>query len=136
MIGHHFSISAFWNAAKPSGVCCAGAATSRPSSVNFALTAGSASTWRIAPLSLSIASFGVPFGAQKPNQPDIRKPGTPPSADVGMSGIEAERSADRFAIAFDGAGTHLRQRDCTLHHEQVDLAGDQVGHRRAGAAIG
>src|SRR5205085_5802675 len=73
MIGHHFSISAFWNAASPSGVCCCASATSSPSSVNFAFTAGSASTCRIAPLSLSIASFGVPFGAQNPNQPDIRK---------------------------------------------------------------
>jgi len=31
MIGHHFSISALWNAASPSGVCCSRAATSSPS---------------------------------------------------------------------------------------------------------
>ena len=28
MIGHHLSISAFWNAARPAGVCCSADATS------------------------------------------------------------------------------------------------------------
>ena len=40
MIGHHFSISAFWKAARPSGVCCSREATSRPSSVKRARTDG------------------------------------------------------------------------------------------------
>ena len=36
MIGHHFSISALWNAASPSGVCCWREATSSPSSAKRA----------------------------------------------------------------------------------------------------
>src|SRR4029079_9454403 len=99
MIGHHFSISAFWNAASPSGVCCSFEATSSPSSVNLARTAGSSNTLDIALLSVAITDFGVPLGAQKPNQPHIYSPGTPVSSEVGMSGIEAERFGDRLAIA-------------------------------------
>ena len=71
MIGHHFSISVFWNAASPSGVCCARGATSRPSSVNRFWIAGSDKAYTVAALSFAMISFGVPFGAQKPNQPDI-----------------------------------------------------------------
>src|SRR5262245_8077726 len=99
MIGHHLSISALLNAASPSGVCCSAVATSSPSSKNLAFTAGSASTCLIAPLSLAITSPGVPLGAKKPNQPDMYQPGTPPSSEVGMFGIAAERCGDRLAIA-------------------------------------
>jgi hypothetical protein len=37
---------------------------------------------------------------------------------------------------FDLSGPDLRQRDRALHHQQVDLAGDQIGHGRPCAAIG
>jgi hypothetical protein len=37
---------------------------------------------------------------------------------------------------FDLCGSDLRQRDGALHHQQVDLAGNQVGHGRPCAAIG
>src|SRR5439155_3075329 len=40
-----------------------------------------------------------PFGAQKPNQPDMYNPGTPVSSAVGMSDIEAERCGERLASA-------------------------------------
>ena len=53
-----------------------------------------------------------------------------------MSGIAAERCGDRLAMRLDGAAAHLRQRRRALDHQQIDLAGDQVGHRRTGAAIG
>ena len=53
----------------------------------------------MAPLSLAMTSFGVALGAKKPNHPAMCHPGTPPSSDVGMSGIEGERSGDKFAIA-------------------------------------
>ena len=36
----------------------------------------------------------------------------------------------------DGAGADLRQRHRALRDQKVDLAGDQIGHGRAGAAIG
>src|SRR5215469_1214462 len=39
MIGHHLSISAFWKAASPCGVCCSRVATSRPSCAKRALIA-------------------------------------------------------------------------------------------------
>ena len=72
MIGHHFSISAFWNVASPSGVCSGSrGATSSPRSANRLRTAGSASASTIAPLSLAMMSFGVPLGAKNPNHPDI-----------------------------------------------------------------
>ena len=44
-------------------------------------------------------SLGVLLGAKNPNHPDIYSPGTPPSSEVGMSGIDAERLGDRFTIA-------------------------------------
>src|SRR5262245_112822 len=99
MIGHHLSISPLRKVESPAGVCCSADATSRPSSVKRAFTVGSASDCDMAALSFSMASFEVPLGAKKPNQPDMRKPGTPPSADVGISGIDADRCGDRFAIA-------------------------------------
>src|SRR5215813_3762622 len=71
MIGHHFAISAFWNAARPSGVCCSRGATSSPSSVKRARKAGSASASTMALLSVAMTSFGVPLGAKNPNHPDI-----------------------------------------------------------------
>src|SRR4029079_15009827 len=97
MIGHHLSISVFWNAASPSGVCWSRGATSSPNSVNRFWIAGSASASTVAALSLAIISFGVPFGAQKPNQPDMYNPGTPVSSDVGISDIEADRAGERLA---------------------------------------
>ena len=53
-----------------------------------------------------------------------------------MSGIAAERCGERFASALIVAAAHLRQRDRALHHQQVDLADDQIGHGGTGAAIG
>ena len=52
-----------------------------------------------------------------------------------MSGIEGERCGDRFAIALIVAAPHLRQRRRALHHHEIDLAGDEIGHGRTGAAI-
>src|SRR6185503_850156 len=69
IIGHHFSISALWNAARPSGVCSSREAISSPRSARRARTAGSASAWTIASFSFEIGSFGVPLGANNPNQP-------------------------------------------------------------------
>jgi len=46
-------------------------ATSSPSSVKRARTAGSASASIIALLSVATTSFGVPLGAKNPNHPDI-----------------------------------------------------------------
>src|SRR2546430_10929384 len=99
MVRHHLSSSSFWNAARPSGVCCARGATVRPRSENRFWIAGSANASTVAALSLAMISFGVPFGAQKPNQPDIRSPGTPDSSEVGMSAIDAELCGDRLASA-------------------------------------
>src|SRR6516164_149429 len=71
MIGHHFSTSDLWKAAKPSGVCCSRAAMSKPSSPKRARTPGSASVCTIAPLSLMMMSRGVPLGANSPNHPGM-----------------------------------------------------------------
>src|SRR6516165_4251969 len=71
MIGHHFSTSDLWKAAKPSGVCCSRAAMSKPSSPKRVRTPGSASVCTIAPLSLMMMSRGVPLGANSPNHPGM-----------------------------------------------------------------
>jgi hypothetical protein len=64
MIGHHRSISAFWNARNASGDCCASGVISMPSSATF--TEGSASTCTIVAFSLAMISFGGPLGTQRP----------------------------------------------------------------------
>src|SRR5580704_6956247 len=71
MIGHHFSISALWNAARPAGVCCTRGAISSPSSANRMRTFGSASASTNASLSLAMTDRGVPLGANRPNHPDM-----------------------------------------------------------------
>jgi hypothetical protein len=98
MIGHHFSISAFWNVASPSGVCSGSrGATSSPRSANRLRTAGSASASTIAPLSLAMMSFGVPLGAKNPNHPDIESPGSPLPSEAGTeSPYEFSSAPARF----------------------------------------
>ena len=59
----------------------------------------------------------------------------PASSTVGMSGADGSRVFAVTAIGLDVAGAHLRQRVRRLVEVEVDLAGDQVLHRRAGAAI-
>ena len=66
--GHHFSISAFWNAASAAGVCCSRGGTSVPCSASRARMAGVASVSTNTPLTLAMMSFGVPFGAHRPYQ--------------------------------------------------------------------
>src|SRR6266478_1131164 len=61
MIGHHRSDSAFWNAGKASGDCCASGVISIPSSSKRLRTIGSARTCTIVAFSLAMISFGVSF---------------------------------------------------------------------------
>src|SRR4051794_39476496 len=68
MIGHHFSVSAWCQAASASGVCCSRGTTSWPKEAKRACTPGSASAFTIAVLSLPTIAFGVPLGAQMPYQ--------------------------------------------------------------------
>src|SRR5262249_56199468 len=70
MIGHHFSISAFWCARSASGVCCSGGNTRMPLSPKRERTAPPPQPVATAELSLSTTSLGVPFGAQRPLQLD------------------------------------------------------------------
>src|SRR5262245_9845253 len=97
MIGHHFSTSPLWNAARPSGVCCSREATSSPRSAKRACTFGSARPCIIAAFSFATISFGVARGANRPNQPDAYRPGIPLSSEVGMSGMTRERAGERLA---------------------------------------
>jgi hypothetical protein len=134
MIGHHFAISVFWNAARPSGVCWARGATSRPSSVNRFWIAGSASASVVAASSLAMISFGVPFGAEAEPARHI-EPG-----DAGLVGGGNVRHRGRslrrkVGKRLDLAGADLRQHHGPLHHQQIHRARHQVGHRRPGAAI-
>src|SRR5215471_12823835 len=70
MIGHHFSISAFWKAPSAAGVCCSRGETSGPSSASRVRTAGVLSTSMTAALSLVTTSLGVSLGTQSPYQSD------------------------------------------------------------------
>src|SRR5262249_8913318 len=70
MMGHHFSISAFWWVASPSGVCCSRGKISCPSSAIRERRFDSDRTACTAALSLVIPSFGAPLGIQRPTQTD------------------------------------------------------------------
>src|SRR6266852_8658570 len=91
MIGHHRSDSAFWNARKASGDCCASGVISIPSSSKRLRTIGSARTCTIVAFSLAMISFDVSFGTQSPYQSEAKKPRRPASSAVGISGDEGNR---------------------------------------------
>ena len=136
MIGHHFSISAFWNAASPSGVCCSREATSRPSSVKRAFTAGSASACdhRAVELGDDVLRRALRREEAEP----ARHVESRHAALVRGRNVRHRRRALRRQVGdrLDRAAAHLRQRHRALHHQQVDLSRDQVGHGRTRAAIG
>src|SRR5262249_1156563 len=89
MIGHHFSISAFWRVASASGVCCSRGGTSSPSSAKRRRTAGSAKVSTTAALRLPTISFGVLLGTPSPYQTEAWKPCSPASSTVATSGALA-----------------------------------------------
>src|SRR6185503_4775730 len=91
MIGHHLSISAFWNAPSASGVSCSRGKMSWLSSINRLRTVGSSRARTAASLSLATMSFGVPLGAQNACQNEKWNPGNPASSVVGISGAVASR---------------------------------------------
>src|SRR5215467_2331349 len=65
MIGHHFTISALWNAASACGVCSSRDTICWPRSASRWRTPGSVSASTAAALSLAMTSRGVPFGANR-----------------------------------------------------------------------
>src|SRR3981189_550403 len=91
MIGHQRSDSAFWNARRASGDCCASGVISIPSSSKRVRTIGSARTCAIVAFSLAMISFGVSLGTQSPYQSEAKKPRRPASAPAGISGDEGNR---------------------------------------------
>ncbi len=91
MIGHQRSVSAFWNARKASGDCCAEGVISIPNSSKRFCTEGSTSTRINVVFSLAIISFGVSFGTQSPYQSEAKKPGSPASSAVGIPGDDGSR---------------------------------------------
>src|SRR5262249_19237889 len=101
MIGHHLSISAFWNAANPSKVCSSRVGISWPKSASRSFTLGSANAWATALLSLISMGLGVPLGAHMPDQTETWRPGTPASSTVGISGAAGNRV---LAVAREGFG--------------------------------
>ena len=90
-MGHHFSISAFCNAPRASGVCRARGKTSCASSASRARTLGLAKASVTAAFSLAVIFFGVPLGSQSPCHCEMSNPGNPASSSVGMSGAESSR---------------------------------------------
>src|SRR5579862_7768794 len=90
--GVHLSISAFSQSRRPAGVCLSSETICAPSSAKRFETSGSLSALRSAALSLSSASFGVPFGAYTPCHTTISKSLRPCSSSVGASGSALMRS--------------------------------------------
>src|ERR1700682_6571986 len=97
MIGHHRSASAFWKARNASGDCRASGVIWMPSSAKRSFTEGSARACTRVALSLAMISFGVSLGTQSPYQSEAKKPGSPASSAVGISGDEGSR--DRPVVA-------------------------------------
>src|SRR5262245_205043 len=89
IIGHHRSISAFWNVASPSGVCWSLGKLSWPSAAIRARRSGAAIAAWTAELSFATTSVGAPLGIQRPTHVDRWNPGRPASSTVGMSGAAA-----------------------------------------------
>src|SRR6516165_7870801 len=71
MIGHHFSISAFWSARSASGVCWSRGKVSCARSANRARIIGSAKASVTAALSLAMIFLGVALGTQRPYHCEI-----------------------------------------------------------------
>ena len=136
MIGHHLSISAFWNAASPSGVCCSRGATSSPNSVN---------RFWISRIGQRFDGRGVELGDDVLRRP-LRREEAEPARHIksGHAGLVRGRNVRHRGRALrrqvgerlDLAAADLRQRHRALHDQQVHRAGDKVGHGRARAAIG
>jgi len=91
MIGHQRSASAFWNARKASGDCCASGVIWMPRSSRRRFTVGSASTCTRVAFSLATISFDVSLGTYSPYQSEAKKPGSPASSAVGISGDDGSR---------------------------------------------
>src|SRR6267142_6505517 len=92
MIGHQRSASAFWKARRASGDCCASGVIWMPSSSKRFFTMGSASTCTRVAFNLAMMSLGVSFGTQRPYQSEAKKPGSPSSSAVGISGDDGSRA--------------------------------------------
>src|SRR5262250_820188 len=132
MTSAHFLVSAARNAPKSLPKAAPG---SEPSSRMRATMSGASSALATSSRSFASTGSGVFAGATRPYQEEASKPTRPCSATVGTSG-----SADgRFAPALASART-LPAATCGQDHrheveEHLDVAGDQIVHRRSRAPI-
>ena len=124
-------------AAKPAGVICSGEASSEPVAGELARPSlPGASPAAIAACSLAMMSAGVLAGATTPTKLRARKPLTPCSSNVGMSGASFERLGAGDADDERLPALVQLQRGRQLGHGAVDVAGDDVRQQRAAALVG
>ena len=130
MIGHHFSISALWKAASASGVCCSRGGISWPRSASRCAHRRIGQGLHHRGVELGDDVLRRALGHPQP-VPDrhvqARHAGLVDRRDVGR---RRQPRLGRHRIGLDLAVAHLRQRVRRLVEHQVDLAGDQILHRR------
>ena len=136
MTGHHFSMSAFCCATSASGVCCSRGGISMPRPVRRSRTAGSAER---------LLHRGVELGDDRRGRAG-RRPEAVPQRHVQArrAGLvhgrdvadlrDARRRGNRQGL--DRARAHMHHRVLHLIDHEIDLAGEEIDHRRRRAAIG
>ena len=135
MIGHHFSISAFWNLPSAAGEDISGPNSSCPMSSSRLRVAGSASafTGRVVELGNDILRRALRHPEGVPEEEAESRQ----SCLVGGRHIRHHRRAlvRGHGKRFDQAASHVAAGGrCSVHHE-VDIAGEQILHGWTGAAI-
>jgi hypothetical protein len=136
MIGHHFSISALWNAASASGVCSSRGTICCPRLTSRSRTAGSASASTAAALSFAMISRGIPFGANSAVPDGTVEPGQSGLVHRGNLRGHREAALAHHCKGFDVTAANLRQGRGLIRENHINLAGDETLHRGSAAPVG
>ena len=88
--------------------------------------------WRT---SVPMMPSGVPLGATMPNQVLISNAGRPASAEVGISGAAAQALGLRNGEHTHRSRSHVAAHDAESDEDHLHLSREEVGERRAGAAV-
>jgi hypothetical protein len=136
MMGHDFSISAFWIARTASGTRSSRAGTSYPRSISVCATLGSASVFAMASPSLLMTFLGVPLGAQIAFQsgPPEGRFGNSVSWDHCMPACSAQVAKAAFRRAAPAYSRSLRPDACKLHDLAPLIVVPRYGKKRPDGA--
>jgi hypothetical protein len=133
MIGHHFSISAFCDSPRASGVCWARGKVSCATSARHARIIGSAKALVTAAFNLAMISFGAPSAAKAHATARCRTRAIPRRPELGCQARMTGLCGDPKGL--DRAGTHLRQGDDRIGDRHVNLTCHQVLDGGSGSPI-